>query len=430
MNASKSRVLVAMSGGVDSSVAAGLLKEQGYDVVGMFMRVGSPQSEDTASLGDARFLGEREGPARLAIPEVATCLTAAGSSHDARRRGTAAQGEGIRLPLHRPNGEAGRPHQGCCSAVDAADARAVAGLLGIPFYAVNFEADFSALIDYFVDEYARARTPNPCVACNQHLKFGKLMHYADVVEADYVATGHYARVDHASSRPRLLRGRDAAKDQSYVLFGLAPSALRRTLFPLGGLTKHEVRANARRMGLRLADKPDSQDICFVPDRDYARVVRSRRPGAFRPGRIRHVDGRDVGEHSGLPNYTIGQRRGLRIAMGEPVYVVALDRDTDTVWIGSQDDLLALSATASGVNWLIEPPAAPFHADVKIRYHHEPAAAEVHPLDGGRVRVRFDVPQAAVTPGQAMVIYRDDEVLGGGWIDSPAPRGLETVAGPA
>jgi len=391
-----------MSGGVDSSVAACLLKEQGYDVVGVFMRVGHAADTENGCELDAAATGSSARSIRMPL----------------RDSPIGVPGSTLR---NNPVPATGRPHQGCCSAADAGDARVVAGKLGIPFYALNFAEDFSRLIDYFADEYANARTPNPCVVCNQWLKFGKLMNYAEVVEADFIATGHYARLDHSGPRPRLLQARDAAKDQSYVLFGVAPDVLRRTLFPVGEMTKDEVRATARRLGLSLADKPDSQDICFVPDRDYARVVRAKRPDAFRSGRIRHVDGRDVGEHDGLPGFTIGQRRGVRVAMGTPVYVVGLDAESDTVVIGPKDSLLSSEATASRVNWLIDPPTAPIRADVKIRYHHDAAPATVHPLDGDRVRAEFDAPQSGVTPGQAMVFYQGDEVLGGGWIDRTEPR---------
>lgn len=379
----RGKVLVAMSGGVDSSVAACLLCEQGYDVVGVFMRLGVHSAQD----------------------EQRTDATRAGA--DAPDNG----GLPVLPPRRRPT---------CCSAADATDARGVAGKLGIPFYALNFERDFSTLIDRFADDYAAARTPNPCVLCNQWLKFGKLVAYADAVGADLIATGHYARVDRDGERPRLRRARYLTKDQSYVLFGIAPGTLRRTLFPLGDMTKAEVRTHARRLGLALHDKPESQDICFVPDRDYARVVRSRRPDAFRRGRIRHVDGRDLGEHEGLPHFTVGQRRGLRVAVGSPLYVTDLDPATSTVTVGPRDALEARVAMGSGVSWLCPPPATPIRADVKIRYHHPAAPAEVIPLPGHRVRVHFDEPQVAVTPGQALVFYDGDEVLGGGWIDHREP----------
>lgn len=378
-----------MSGGVDSSVAACLLHEQGYDVVGVFMRLGATEDE----------------------PATAEACATVGTT-------------GVSLPIRSDR------HRGCCSAADAGDARFVAGKLGIAFYALNFEEEFSRLKQYFADEYAVARTPNPCVRCNQWLKFGRLMDYAATVEADLIATGHYARIDVQSDRPRLRRARDGAKDQSYVLFGVAPATLRRTLFPLGELTKDEVRAIARRWELPVHDKPESQDICFAPDRDYARVVRRYRDDAFVPGEIRHVDGRVLGRHEGLAHYTVGQRRGLRVAVGHPIYVTDLDAATATITVGPQESVLAATAHASQVSWLDEPPKGSFRADVRIRYNHEAAPATVHPRSDEIVEVCFDEPQWAVTPGQAMVFYRGDEVLGGGWIDgggvSPLPAGERPI----
>jgi tRNA-specific 2-thiouridylase len=357
----KPRVLVAMSGGVDSSVAAGLLVEQGYDVVGMFMRVGHHTADAEMRPGDSR-------------------------------------------------------HQGCCSASDAADARRVAGQLGVPFYALNFSDQFSRLVNYFSDEYASARTPNPCVLCNQWLKFGRLLSYAESVGASLVATGHYARVTWEENTPRLRRAADHRKDQSYVLFGLSTDVLRRVLFPLGEMTKDEVRLHARRLGLDLHDKPESQDICFVPDRDYAAVVRSHRADAFHPGDIRHEDGRLLGRHDGLPNFTIGQRHGLRVAVGLPVYVTRLDPQTNTVTVGSREALFASGLLADRVNWLVSRGDGPVRMLARIRYNHQATPATAYPLPDHLVRVVFDEPQPAVTPGQVVVFYDDDLVLGGGWIE--------------
>jgi tRNA-specific 2-thiouridylase len=371
------KVLVAMSGGVDSSVAACLLHERGYDVVGVFMRLGAQddRESDACELPVSR----------------------------------------LRLPVLSASPEDGR-HHGCCSAADAGDARQVAGRLGIPFYALNFEDEFNRLIDYFADEYAAARTPNPCVRCNQWLKFGRLVEYADAIGADLIATGHYARLEQDGPRPRLFRARHHAKDQSYVLFGLSPDVLARTLFPLGELTKDEVRREARRFGLALHDKPESQDLCFAARGDYARIIRQRRPDALRTGELRHVDGRLLGRHDGVPKFTIGQRRGLGVATGSPVYVASLDADTATVMVGPEDAVRSVTLRASGISWLSDAPRGTFRADVRIRYNHGAAPAEVaHTSDNG-VTVRFDAPQWAVTPGQAVVFYRDDEVLGGGWID--------------
>ena len=363
MKARRDKVVVAMSGGVDSSVAAALLVEQGYEVIGLFMRVGAPGASGEPAAGTA-----------------------------------------------------GRTHQGCCSASDAADARFVAGMLDIPFYALNFERDFEQIIDYFAREYADGRTPNPCVICNDRLKFGKLLEYADAVGAAYIATGHYARVEKRNGRRVLLRGCDADKDQSYVLFGLDRTVLDRVLFPVGGLVKAEVRNLAGRFGLPNNAKPDSVDICFVPDRDYARVVRQRHPEAFVEGDVIDGEGRVVGRHKGLGHYTIGQRRGLGIAAGKPIYVTHLDVADNRVTVGDRDDLLHPVLLADRAHFLVDVNAEPFRAEVKIRYLHRAAPATVHPLDGGKVRVVFDKEQRAITPGQATVFYDGDVVLGGAWIE--------------
>lgn len=372
MSHRKEKVVVAMSGGVDSSVAACLLVEQGYEVMGFFMRVGAKE------------------------PEVAeTCSTTASP----------------------------RTHQGCCSAIDAADARYVAGMLGIPFYALNFQEEFDGIINYFADEYARGRTPNPCVVCNDRLKFGKLVEYADAVGAKYIATGHYARVVDRNGRPALARSVDRQKDQSYVLFGLRRDILDRVMFPIGDMTKPQVREIAARFNLPNQNKPDSVDICFVPDRAYARIVRERRPDSFAEGDVLDSEGSVIGRHNGVPNYTIGQRRGLGIAAGKPVYVTQLNVERNTVTLGDDEELLAPGLLGSRANMLIDVDNArsdepSFRADVKIRYLHQATPATVHLLPGGRVRITFDEPQRAVTPGQAVVFYDGDAVLGGCWIDSP------------
>lgn len=379
-----------MSGGVDSSVAACLLREQGYDIVGVFMRLGAEHQFAPADGGACR-------------------INSADSEKPTDRRT-------ISLPVTANSPPAGSKSKGCCSAADATDARVVAGKLGIPFYALNFEADFGRLVDYFVEEYANARTPNPCVRCNQWLKFGKLMDYAAVVEADMIATGHYARIDHEPDRSRLRRAAFREKDQSYVLFGIERDVIRKTLFPLGDMTKSEVRDQARRFGLALHDKPESQDICFVPDGDYARLVRARKADAFVPGEIRHVDGRILGEHEGLANFTVGQRRGLRVAVGTPIYVTDLDAETATVIVGPKESVLSTTVCVSNINWLRETPGSDIRADVQIRYHHDAAPATVRITGPGSAYVEFDEGQPAVTPGQAAVFYDGDEVVGGGWID--------------
>ncbi len=359
MTQPKPKVVVAMSGGVDSSVAACLLHEQGYDVMGLFMRIG------------------------------------------------------VDAPASGPPGK--RIHQGCCSASDAADARFVAGKLGIPFFVLNFKSDFDDLIDYFSDEYARARTPNPCVVCNQKLKFGKIATYADAVGASCIATGHYARIDRRKGVPLLRRAADPRKDQSYVLFGVNRDLLNRVAFPIGHLTKDQVREHARRFGLPVSEKPDSVEICFVPDRDYARLVKRRRPEAFVPGDVIDQDGRVVGQHDGIPHFTIGQRRGLGIAAGVPIYVTRLDARANTVTVGSREHLLKGGLIAENVTILSPEVTPPFRADAKIRYLHTPAAATIHRHSQTTCRVVFDQPQPAPTPGQAVVFYDGDLVIGGGWI---------------
>lgn len=346
------RVVVAMSGGVDSSVSAALLKEQGHDVVGLFMRNGIEHA------------------------------------------GTSAK-------------------QGCCSAADAYDARRVADRLGIPFYAIDFSREFAGIIDHFVAEYSRGRTPNPCIVCNQALKFGRLLDYAVAAGCSHVATGHYARLENG----RLLRGRDAAKDQSYVLFNLSRRQVESTLLPVGGMSKEEVRAAARRFDLPISQKPESMEICFVPDNDYRRLVRERTE--TRKGPMVDMEGRVLAEHPGIQNFTVGQREGLGIALGRPAYVVALEAETNTVVVGFADDLLSSGLVARRVNWIADPGPGPVEASVQIRAHHEAAPAVLR-VEGDTVHAEFRSPVRAVTPGQAAVFYRGDEVLGGGWIEAGVP----------
>lgn len=357
-----------MSGGVDSSVAAHLLLEQGHEVIGLFMRHG----ESSPATCDAP----------LSLPVIS-----ARADHK----------------------------QGCCSASDALDARRVADRLGIPFYALNFEQEFGQIIDYFVEEYTAGRTPNPCVFCNNWLKFGKLRDYADSVGAQYVATGHYARIE-PGAPPALRRGLDDGKDQSYVLFGVERQVLDRVLLPVGGYRKQQIRELARGLGLRVADKRDSQEICFVADGDHARFVRERRGEVDLAGELVTTEGRVVGRHSGLEQFTIGQRKGIGVAMGEPYFVVRLERDTRRVVIGRKEELARAELTAGKANWLIDEPRAPLCCTVKIRYLSQPAAATVTPLDGQRLHIAFDEPQYGVAPGQAAVCYEGDRVLGGGWIE--------------
>lgn len=349
-----SRVLVAMSGGVDSSVAAARLVDEGAEAIGLFMRLGSEP-----------------------VPGVA------------------------------------RP-RGCCSARDADDARRVAGRLGIPFYSLDFEEHFGRIIDDFVDEYARARTPNPCIRCNQWLKFGRLLGMAEDLGAESVATGHYVRIDRGS----IARARDATKDQSYYLFSLAPEQRARARFPLGELTKDEVRAIARDLGLPTADKPESQDVCFVPGGDYREVVRARRPDALRPGPITDIEGNVLGEHPGVAAFTIGQRRGIGVAFGRPAYVVDLDPSTNTVVVGERAAILRRRLEASNVVWSERPPAGPLPCRAQIRHNHRAAPAIATAGPGRTLTVEFERPVEAVAPGQAVVLYclADRRVLGGGWIE--------------
>ena len=365
-----------MSGGVDSSVAAALLKQEGYDVVGCFMRLGS----------------DGEGPD---------------------------PGGGSDPP--RPH------HQGCCSVNDAADARLVAAILQIPLYVLNFRKDFDRVIDYFVDEYNAGRTPNPCVRCNDWLKFGKLARYARSIDADFVATGHYARVEHPSAgtagggpacaASRLLRGLDHAKDQSYVLFGTRLEDLGRMLLPVGHYQKAQVRDIARGLGLPVFDKPDSQEICFVPDNDYADLVARRSPkSSVRGGDILDQEGRVVGRHGGHQHFTIGQRRGVGVALGYPIYVVDKDPEANTVIVGTREHLESRGLVAGRANWLVDlPDARAVPCQVKIRSNSPPVGATVRLTGPKGFEVKFDEPLSAVTPGQAAVCYDGDRVLGGGWI---------------
>jgi tRNA-specific 2-thiouridylase len=355
------RVVLAMSGGVDSSASAVLLKKQGYDVVGLFMRTGT-------------------------------------HGHD--------QGN------TRPDNK-----KGCCSAIDAGDARRVADRLDIPFYALDFEREFAKIIDYFAAEYARGRTPNPCVVCNTWLKFGQLWAFAQQLGAEFIATGHYARILSGSTGPELHKGVDPDKDQSYVLHGIKREVLPHLLFPVGGYTKREIRSQAREAGLlAIADKPDSVEICFVPGGDHTEVVRSRRPEVAVAGAIVEKDGTVLGEHDGIDRFTIGQRKGLGVAAGRKRFVLEILPETQTVIVGDQEDLLAHGLVASRVNWLAETSTGPLRCTAKIRYRHAgvPATLTVTPDCGADVL--FDEPQPAVTPGQAVTFYDGTRVLGGGWIE--------------
>jgi tRNA-uridine 2-sulfurtransferase len=357
----QSRIVVGLSGGVDSSVAAALLVEQGYDVIGVTLRVW-PWRE---------------------------------SADPARRFGS------------------------CCSAESAGDAREVARTLGIPYYLLNSEAEFTrTVIDRFVYAYAAGTTPVPCVACNRDLKFGSLLVRARAWDAGAVATGHYAGIirDGATGRYLLRRARDRHKDQSDFLWPLTQEQLAGARFPLADLTKAEVREHARRLGLVTADKPESQEICFIPDDDYRGFLRRRRSESFQPGPIVGTDGRRLGTHAGLPAYTVGQRKGLGLATGRALHVIDLDPATNTVTVGEPAELERTRLVAGDVNFIAgEPPLEPLRVEAKIRHNHTPAPATVRALDDGRAEVVFDAPQRAVTPGQSVVWYRGDYVIGGGVI---------------
>ena len=352
------RVVVAMSGGVDSSVAALLLRQAGWDVVGVTMKLYS--------------LDEAELPA---------------------------------------------DHQGCCTLDDVEDARSVCRRLGIPHYVLNMEREFrDQVMDYFVAEYQRGRTPHPCIACNDKIKFNHLLARADALGAQYVATGHYARIERTPKGVVLSKGVDQSKDQSYVLFGMTQQQLDRTLLPVGGYRKEDIREMALDAGLITADKPDSQDICFIPLGDYREFLRQRTSGV--PGDIVELDGTVVGTHQGIEYFTVGQRRGLGLAYtpGEPRYVVRLEADSNRVVIGPETSLFAEEMWVSGVNYVSgETPYDGTSVAVKIRYKAYEAPATLHPRPTGAI-VRFREPQRAVTPGQAAVFYDGEALLGGGTIE--------------
>ena len=353
------RVVVAMSGGVDSSVAAAQLVQEGHDVIGLSMQLYDQQA------------GERQ-------------------------------------------------FGGCCSLDDLHDARRTAATLGIPHYMLNFERQFdTAVVSTFVREYAVGRTPIPCVQCNGELKFAHLLDRATAFGADAVATGHYARLDRDTDPGQTLlrRGLDPGKDQSYFLFTLTQAQLARALFPVGHLRKAEVRAYARARGLAVADKPDSQELCFIADGNAARFVEAQHPAVARAGPIRDQQGRQVGTHAGIHRFTVGQRKGLGLSTSVPLYVLSITAAQNALTVGPRPALERTRLTASSVNWIAgTPPRSPCALTARIRHRHPDAPATVEPLTGDRASVVFEEPQSAVAPGQAVVFYDGDIVLGGGWID--------------
>ena len=356
------RVVVAMSGGVDSSVAAALLARQGHDVIGLSMQ-----------------LYDQAGRSGQGVQKFGTC----------------------------------------CTIDDLYDARRVAAHLGFPHYIVNFEEKFAeTVVSDFVREYAAGRTPIPCVHCNGDLKFATLVERAAGFDAGFVATGHYARVEHdaAAGRYRLLRGVDPNKDQSYFLFTLTQAQLSHAMFPVGGLDKPAVREVARELGLVVAEKPDSHEICFVPDGDHAAFL-ARQGAAHGEGTIRDADGQVLGSHGGIHRYTVGQRKGLGLSSPIPLYVVDIDASSNSLTVGPREALERRELSASGVNWIAgTPPADGLRVTAQIRHRHKEAPATIHPAGSDRVRLVFETPQAAVAPGQALVMYQGAEVIGGGWID--------------
>jgi tRNA-uridine 2-sulfurtransferase len=355
----KQRVVVAMSGGVDSSTTAWFLKEKGYEVIGATMCIGMMDKT-------------QGGPAR------------------------------------------------CCGLGDIEDARRVALQLEIPFYVFHLREEFEKeVIQYFCEEYIKGRTPNPCILCNERMKFGSFLKMALELEADFIATGHYARLDFDEriGRTLLKKGVDRRKDQSYVLFSLTQDQLRHTLFPLGEHRKEEVRKKALQLGLRVHDKPESQEVCFIQESSYHSFLSERLKESIEPGPIVDREGNVLGKHKGIPFYTIGQRRGLRLAKGKPLYVIGIDREKNGIVVGGEEEVYGDTFIVDSVNWIVPQKmiSSSHNTQVKIRYNHPGSEASISPKGEGELEVKFKSPQKAITPGQAAVFYDGETVLGGGWI---------------
>ncbi|MCR1165377.1 tRNA 2-thiouridine(34) synthase MnmA [Clostridium botulinum] len=354
----KKKVLVGMSGGVDSSVAAYLLKEQGYEVIGVTMQIWQDDEE---------FI-EKEG--------------------------------------------------GCCSLSAVADARRVANKIGIPFYVMNFKDAFKRnVIDYFVDEYMEGRTPNPCIACNKFIKFSSFLDKAMAMGIDYVATGHYAIIEKHNDRYIIKKSEDDKKDQTYALYNLTQFQLERTLMPCGQYKKSKIREIAKEIGLRVHNKKDSEEICFIPDNDHGRYIKNRFPNKVREGNFVDKQGNILATHKGIVYYTIGQRKGLGIAFGKPMYVVDINPFRNEVVLGDLEDLLNTELIAKDTNYIpFDTLKEPMEVEAKIRYSQTPSKAIITPIEDGRVRVNFHEKQRAITKGQSVVFYKDDLLIGGGIIE--------------